>query len=148
MPDYTPEERRAKMKAMNARRKATKDNAARVAKREKDANFTPTDVKSGSFINQGMQQTLRSEMTKNVTRGKDGYFTADIHPEHPRSEGSKGYAEQQEKFKQHDFLANKKADQYNRMINDEKKRQGKFDSDMSTTIRSIASGLLGKGLSI
>jgi hypothetical protein len=148
MPDLTPKERRARMKAMNARQKANKDNAARVAKREKDANFTPTDVKSGNFINQGMQQPLRSEMTKNVTRGKDGYFTADIHPEQPRSKGSKGYDKQQEKFKQHDFQANKKANQYNRMINDEKKRQGKFDSDMSTTIRSIASGLLGKGLGI
>ena len=148
MPDLTPKQRKAQMKAMNIRQKANKDNAARVAKKEKDANFTPTDVKSGNFINQGMQQPLRSEMTKNVTRGKDGYFTPDIHPEQPRSKNSKGYAQQQEKFKKHDFQATKKANQYNRMINDEKKAQGRFDSDVSTSVRKIASGLLGKGIGL
>tara|TARA_R110002124_G_scaffold285361_1_gene463832 strand:- start:83 stop:529 length:447 start_codon:yes stop_codon:yes gene_type:complete len=148
MPDLTPEQRRAQMKAMNIRQKANKDNAARVAKREKDANFTATDVKSGNFISQGMQQPLRSEMTKNVTRGKDGYFTPDIHPEQPRSKNSKGYAQQQEKFKKHDFQATKKANQYNRMINDEKKAQGRFDSDVSASVRKIASGLLGKGIGL
>ena len=122
--EKTPAQRAAAMKAMNERRQLNKDNVARTAKREKDANFAPTDPKSGQSFNQGMQATLRSEMTKNVTKGKDGYYTADIHPEHPRSKGSKGYGDQQAKFKQHDFQANKKANQYNSMINKEKESQG------------------------
>jgi hypothetical protein len=109
---------------MNERLQVNKDNAARTAKREKDANFTPTDVKSGRSFNQGMQGQLRSEMTKNVTKGEDGYYTGDIHPEQPRSKGSKGYDEQQVKFEQHNFQAKKKANQYNRMINKEKESQG------------------------
>jgi hypothetical protein len=122
--EKTPAQRAAAMKAMNERRQLNKDNVARTAKREKDANFAPTDPKSGQSFNQGMQGTLRSEMTKNVTKGKDGYYTADIHPEHPRSKGSKGYDDQQAKFKQHNFQANKKANQYNSMINKEKESQG------------------------
>tara|TARA_R100000951_G_scaffold112390_1_gene112643 strand:+ start:745 stop:1251 length:507 start_codon:yes stop_codon:yes gene_type:complete len=122
--EKTPEQRRKAMNAMNERLKLNRDNAARVVKKEKDANFAPTDVKSGQIFNQGMQGTLRSEMTKNVTKGKNGYYTADIHPEYPKAKGSKGYDAQQVKFEQHNFQANKKANQYNSMINKEKESQG------------------------
>jgi len=122
--EKTSAQRKKAMTATNEKVQLNKDNVARAAKKEKDANFSPTDPKSGQSFNQGMQGTLRSEMTKNVTKGKDGYYTGDIHPEYPKSKGSKGYDNQQAKFKQHDFQATKKANQYNSMINKEKESQG------------------------